>query len=99
MISMQSQPWFLTSSGPLEAGIIEQYDDSGFDHVMVEVDPYRYRRQIQQFHDIVHFERLGVAYEYSPDGGYMEISLIWNLWRLSEVSHWSLATHLIFKIT
>jgi ABC-type uncharacterized transport system substrate-binding protein len=58
----------LTSSGPLEAGIIEQYDDSGFDHVMVEVDPYRYRRQIQQFHDIVHFERLGVAYEYSPDG-------------------------------
>jgi ABC-type uncharacterized transport system substrate-binding protein len=58
----------LTSSGPLEAGIIEQYDDSGFDHVMVEVDPYRYRRQIQQFHDIVNFHRLGVTYEDSPSG-------------------------------
>ena len=58
----------LTSSGPVEAGILKQYDDSGFDHVLVEVDPYRYRRQIQQFHDIVNFKKLGVAYEYSPIG-------------------------------
>ncbi len=58
----------LNSSGPLEAGIIEQYDDSGFDHVMVEVDPYRYRRQIQQFHDIVNFQKLGVTFEDSPTG-------------------------------
>lgn len=58
----------LTSSGPIEAGIIRDYKDSGFDHVMVEVDPTRYRRQIQQFHDIVNFQTLGVAYENSPTG-------------------------------
>jgi ABC-type uncharacterized transport system substrate-binding protein len=58
----------LNSSGPLEAGIIQDYRDSGYNHVMVEVDPNRYKRQIEQFHDIVNFDRLGVAYEDSPDG-------------------------------
>jgi len=58
----------LTSSGPIEAGIIDTVEDSGYDHVLVEVDPQRYRRQIDLFHDIVRFKRLGVVFEDSPDG-------------------------------
>jgi ABC-type uncharacterized transport system substrate-binding protein len=58
----------LTSSDPIQAGIIDSAEDSGYDHVLVEIDPERYRRQIKLFHDIVQFERLGVVYENSPDG-------------------------------
>jgi ABC-type uncharacterized transport system substrate-binding protein len=58
----------LTSSDPIQAGILNSAEDSGYDHVLVEVDPERYRRQIRLFHDVVGFERLGVAYEDSPDG-------------------------------
>ena len=58
----------LSSSDPIAAGIISTFEDSGFDHVMVEVDPERYRRQIRLYHDLLGFKNLGVVYEDSPDG-------------------------------
>jgi len=58
----------LTSSDPLHAGIIDVPHDSGYDHVLVEYDPNRYKKQIELFHDFVGFERLGVTYEDSDDG-------------------------------
>ena len=53
----------MSTSDPLKAGIIKSVHDSGLDHVHARVDPRRYERQVQVFHDIVGFERLGVAYE------------------------------------
>jgi ABC-type uncharacterized transport system substrate-binding protein len=58
----------LTSSDPVQAGIIESAEDSGLDHVVAEYDPYRYLRQIRLFHDIVDFQKLGVAHEDSRAG-------------------------------
>ena len=58
----------LSSSDPVAAGIIDTYRSSGYEHVLVEVDPERYRRQIRLFHEIVGFERLGVVSEDSNDG-------------------------------
>ncbi|HHE40959.1 MAG TPA: hypothetical protein ENL10_05615 [Candidatus Cloacimonetes bacterium] len=58
----------LTSNDPIRAGIIRSADDSGYDHIFVECDPNRYKRQIELFHDIIGFERLGVIFEDSEDG-------------------------------
>ncbi|MEM7209218.1 MAG: ABC transporter substrate binding protein [Pseudomonadota bacterium] len=52
-----------SSSDPLEAGIIKSVEDSGYDHVHATFDPDRFARQVQVFHEMVGFERLGVAYE------------------------------------
>lgn len=51
----------MSTSDPVAAGIIKSVDDSGFDHVVAECDPTRYKRQIQLFHDIVQFNRLGIV--------------------------------------
>lgn len=58
----------LSSNAPIEAGIIKSFAESGYEHVLVEVDPERYRRQIRLYHDIIGFKRLGVVYEDSQDG-------------------------------
>ncbi|MBN2018342.1 MAG: hypothetical protein JW794_09480 [Candidatus Cloacimonetes bacterium] len=58
----------ITSSDPIQAGIIKCADDSGYDHIFVECDPYRYQKQVELFHDIIGFERLGVMFEDSEDG-------------------------------
>ncbi len=58
----------INSSGPVQAGIIDSVTDSGLDHVVAECDPDRYVRQIQLFHDIVGFERLGVVHDNTADG-------------------------------
>jgi ABC-type uncharacterized transport system substrate-binding protein len=58
----------LTSSEPVRAGIIESAEDSGLDHVVAEYDPNRYVRQVRLFHDIVGFQKIGVAHEDSEDG-------------------------------
>lgn len=58
----------LTASDPVAAGIIKSVADSGFDHVLAEVDPGRYRRQIKLFHDITGFKTLGVVFENTPEG-------------------------------
>lgn len=67
----------LSSSNPLAAGIIRSNEDSGYDHVHVRVDPYRYERQVKMFHDFIGFKKLGVAYENSVYGrSYAAIDLI-----------------------
>lgn len=57
-----------SSSDPLRAKIVKSVEDSGFDHVHARVDPTRYERQVQLFHDIIGFKKLGVAYEDSFEG-------------------------------
>jgi len=58
----------MSTSDPVEAGIIRSQDDSGFDHVHARVDPYRYERQLRIFHDIIKFKKLGIAFEDSIYG-------------------------------
>ncbi len=58
----------ISTTDPLAAGIIKSVDDSGYDHVHARVDPYRHKRQISLFHDIIGFEKLGVAYQDTEQG-------------------------------
>ncbi len=58
----------LSTSDPLSAGIITSVNDSGFEHVHARVDPGRYERQVRIFHEMIGFERLGVAFEDSVNG-------------------------------
>lgn len=58
----------LSTSDPIAAGIIKSEEDSGYAHVHARVDPTRYERQIQMFHDIINFQKLGIAYEDTPAG-------------------------------
>ncbi|ACL02201.1 ABC-type uncharacterized transport system, periplasmic component [Desulfatibacillum aliphaticivorans] len=57
----------MSTTDPIQAGIIKSAKDSGFDHVTVECDPTRYLRQIRLFHDIIQFKRLGYVCEDSPE--------------------------------
>ncbi|WP_319574422.1 ABC transporter substrate binding protein [uncultured Desulfobacter sp.] len=58
----------ISTTDPLAAGIIKSVEDSGLDHVHARVDPCRHRRQIQLFHDIIGFNRLGIAYQDTEQG-------------------------------
>ncbi len=58
----------MSTSDPVEAGIIKSQDDSGYDHVHARIDPYRYERQLRIFHDIIKFKKLGIAFEDSIYG-------------------------------
>jgi ABC-type uncharacterized transport system substrate-binding protein len=67
----------VSASDAVGAGIIESVDDSGFDHVHAYVDPFRYQRQVKVFHDMIGFQKLGVAYENSVDGrSYAAIDMV-----------------------
>lgn len=58
----------ISTTDPLAAGIIKSVEDSGFDHVHARVDPYRHERQINLFHDIIGFKKLGIAYQNTEQG-------------------------------
>jgi ABC-type uncharacterized transport system substrate-binding protein len=58
----------LSASDALSAGIIKSIEDSGFAHVHAQVDPTQFERQIQVFHEMTGFKRLGVAYEDTQSG-------------------------------
>lgn len=58
----------VSSSDPVKSGIIKSAARSGFDHVHARCNPNRYIRQIQLFHDIIGFKRLGVVYENTVAG-------------------------------
>ncbi len=67
--SLHSTPTLiLTASDAVGAGILKSNDDSGFDHISAHVDPSRYERQLEIFHDVIEFKKLGVAYENTVDG-------------------------------
>ncbi len=58
----------MSTSDPVESGIIKSVDDSGYDHVHARVDPFRYERQLRIFHDIIKYKKLGIAFEDSIYG-------------------------------
>lgn len=58
----------ISTSDPLGAGIIKSIEDSGYDHIHARVDPHRYERQINIFHDIIGFKKLGMAYQNTEQG-------------------------------
>ena len=58
----------LSTSDPINAGIIKSAENSGYNHVTARVDPTRYLRQLRMFHRIAAFNTLGIAYENTPDG-------------------------------
>jgi len=55
-------------SNAVQAGIIQSINDSGENHIWAHVEPGRYERQIEIFHDLFAFKKLGMVYEDSPDG-------------------------------
>ncbi|WP_207688397.1 ABC transporter substrate binding protein [Desulfonema limicola] len=58
----------ISTTDPLSAGIIKSIQDSGYDHIHARVDPYRHERQINIFHDIIGFKKLGMAYLNTDQG-------------------------------
>jgi ABC-type uncharacterized transport system substrate-binding protein len=58
----------MSTSNAVQAGIIKSVEDPGKDHVWAHMDPYRYRRQIEIFHDIFRFKKLGIAYDDDKPG-------------------------------
>lgn len=52
-----------SASDPVGAGIVKSDTDSGNDHVWAHIDRNQYRRQVQVFHDIFGFKKLGIVYE------------------------------------
>lgn len=57
-----------STSDPISAHIIASTNDSGLDNLHARVDPERYQRQVQLFHDIIPFKRLGLVYEDTDEG-------------------------------
>ncbi len=58
----------MSTSNPVESGIIDSAADSGRSHIHAKVDPLRYIRQLELFHDIIDFQVLGVVYEDTVEG-------------------------------
>jgi ABC-type uncharacterized transport system substrate-binding protein len=57
-----------STSNPVASGISVSAEDSGRDHVHAKTEPGRYGRQVELFHDIFAFSRLGLVYEDSVEG-------------------------------
>ncbi|ABM05017.1 ABC-type uncharacterized transport system, periplasmic component [Psychromonas ingrahamii 37] len=58
----------ISTSDPLRSGIIHTSDDSGYDHVFASYDPSLLSQQIQVFHELIEFKKLGVLYENTLSG-------------------------------
>lgn len=58
----------MATANPLEAGIIKGIEDSGRDMIHARIAPERYQQQIRIFHEVVGFQKLGVAFEDTPAG-------------------------------
>ncbi len=58
----------ISTSDPIAAGIIKSVEDSGHDHIHAMNDPFLFEHQIRLFHEIIGFQRLGVAYENTLTG-------------------------------
>lgn len=53
----------MSTSNARESGIVKGDQFSGVHNVWAHMDPYRYKRQIEIFHDIFKFKTLGIAYD------------------------------------
>ncbi len=58
----------VSTSAPVEAGIIKSPEDSGFNHILAQVDPLKWQQQLNLFYNVVEFKKLGVAYENTQNG-------------------------------
>ena len=58
----------VSASDPIASGIIKSVEDSGYDHVHAQTDPFRYERQVSVFHDLVKFKKMGICYEDTEAG-------------------------------
>jgi len=58
----------MSASDPISSNIVRSIEDSGYDHVHATIDPERYQRQITLFHEVIGFNRLGIAYEDTVEG-------------------------------
>ncbi len=67
----------VSASDPLSSGIIKSLDDSGYDHLFASYDPGLLPQQIQVFHKLIGFKKLGVPYENTLSGrSYAGLELI-----------------------
>jgi len=67
----------MSSSDPLEAGIVKGEKYSGIPNIFAVTDPNRFKKAIELFFDIFKFEKLGVAYENNKDADvYSNISIL-----------------------
>lgn len=64
----QTPTLVFSSSNAVGSGIIKSVEDSGYDHTWAHMDPDRYVRQVEVFHDIFNFKTLGMVYENSELG-------------------------------
>ncbi|WP_287042678.1 ABC transporter substrate binding protein [Desulfonatronospira sp. MSAO_Bac3] len=55
-------------SDPVDSGFVKSTQDSGVDNFTVRLDPERYPRMFDIFHQIVEFDRLGVIYPDTESG-------------------------------
>jgi ABC-type uncharacterized transport system substrate-binding protein len=58
----------ISATDPLRSGIIQSLDDSGYDHLFASYDPGLQSQQIQLFHKLIGFKKLGVPYENTLNG-------------------------------
>lgn len=58
----------ISASDPLRSGIISSLEDSGFDHLFASYDPGLLPQQIQVFHKLIGFKKLGVPFENTVNG-------------------------------
>jgi ABC-type uncharacterized transport system substrate-binding protein len=64
----QTPVMVFSTSNAIQAGIIQSVEAAVQGHVWAHLDPGRYRRQIEVFHDLFRFKELGIAYEDSRSG-------------------------------
>lgn len=57
-----------SSSNAVSSGIIDSVEDSGRDNLWAHMDPDRDRRQVEVFHDLFNFSKMGIVYEDSDLG-------------------------------
>lgn len=53
---------------PLAAGVVKSAEDSGVDNFTCLVAVDRWSSMFRVFYDVVHFQRLGILYQDSPEG-------------------------------
>ncbi|WP_232784856.1 ABC transporter substrate-binding protein [Psychromonas sp. MB-3u-54] len=58
----------ISTSDPLHSGIIKSQNDPGYDHIFASYDPHLLSQQIQVFHQLIEFKKLGVFYENTVSG-------------------------------
>ncbi len=58
----------MSASDPVVSGIIKSPYDSGAENLHVHIDPTFQKRQIQFFHDVIKFKKLGIIFENSDAG-------------------------------